>query len=222
MLRLVNANGIQLGANDCCGLFTYDRATCILGKSLRNPSSALMSIVELRGVAHSTTATPMVCGGILIELVRLSGTSVVCSFTSMITLQSSSIIFLEPCFVHMMPMQFLAAKSFPKMIGRVWLLQTMNFCVKARPLISKEHSVNPMGSILVPVTVMTKGHLSFVSLSFKDSNILRLMQLLVAPVSYRALILRPKLLIGKTVPVAGPTAIVQVSTKCLSMLCTSL
>ena len=48
------------------------------------------------------------------------------------------------------------------------------------------------------------------------------MQLLVAPVLYRALIVRPKLLIGKTVPVAGPTAIVQVSTKCLSMLCTSL
>ena len=116
-------------------------------------------------------------------------------------------------------MQFLAAKSFPKMIGHVLLLQTMNFCVKARPLISKEHSVNPMGSILVPVAVTTKGHLSFVSLGFKDSNVL--MQLLVAPVSYRALILRPKLLIGKTVPVAGPIAIVQVSTKCLSMLCTS-
>ena len=90
-----------------------------------------MSIVELRGVAHSTTATAMVCGGILIELVRLSGMSVVCSFTSMITLQSSSIIFLEPCFVHTMLMQFLAVKSFPKMIGHVWLLQTMNFCVKA-------------------------------------------------------------------------------------------
>ena len=119
-------------------------------------------------------------------------------------------------------MQFLAAKSFPKMIGRVWLLQTMNFCVKARPLLSKEHSVNPMGSILIPVTVTMKGHLSFVSLSFKDSKVLRLMQLLVAPVSYRALILRPKLLIGKTVPVAGPTAIVQVSTKCLFVLCTSL
>ena len=200
----------------------YNRATCILGKSLRNPSSALMSIVELRGVAHSTTATAMVCGGILIELVRLSGMSVVYSFTSMITLQSSSIIFLEPCFVHTTPMQFLAAKSFPKMIGHVWLLQTMNFCVKARPLISKEHSVNPMGSILVPVAVTTKGHLSFVSLSFKDSKVLRLMQHFVAPVSYRALILRPKLLIGKTVPVAGPTAIVQVSTKCLSVLCTSL
>ena len=200
----------------------YDHATCILGKPLRNPSSALMSIVELRGVAHSTTATAMVCGGILIELVRLSGMSVVCSFTSMITLQSSSIIFLEPCIVHTMPMQFLDAKSFPKMIGHVWLLQTMNFCVKARPLISKEHSVNLMGSILVPVTVMMKRHLSFVSLSFKDSKILRLMQLFVAPVSYRALILRPKLLIGKTVHVAGPTAIVQVSTKCLSVLCTSL
>ena len=79
-----------------------------------------------------------------------------------------------------------------------------------------------MGSILIPVAVMTKGHLSFVSLSFKDSNVWRLMQLLVAPVSYRALISRPKLLIGKTVPVAGPTAIVQVSTKCLSVLCTSL
>ena len=79
-----------------------------------------------------------------------------------------------------------------------------------------------MGSILIPVAVTMKGHLSFVSLSFKDSNVLRLMQLFVASVSYRALILRPKLLIGNTVLVAGPTAIVQVSTKCLSVLCTSL
>ena len=181
-----------------------------------------MSIVELRGVAHSTTATAMVCGGILIEFVRLSGISVVCSCTSMITLQSSSIIFLEPCFVHTMPMQFRDAKSFPKIIGHVWLLQTMNFCVKERPLISKEHSVNPIGSILIPVAVMTKGHLSLVSFSFKDSKVLRLMQLFVAPVSYKTLILRPKLLMGKTVPVAGPTAIVQISTKCLSVLCTSL
>ena len=98
----------------------------------------------------------------------------------------------------------------------------MNFCVKAQTLISKEHSVNPMGSILVPVAVTMKGHLSFVSLSFKDSKVLRFMQLFVPPVSYRALILRPKLLMAKTLPVAGPTAIVQVSTKCLSMLCTSL
>ena len=82
--------------------------------------------------------------------------------------------------------------------------------------------MNLIGSILIPVTVMTKGHLSFVSLSFKDSKVLRLMQLFVAPVSYKALIFRPKLLIGKTVPVAGPTVIVQTSTKCLSVLCTSL
>ena len=108
------------------------------------------------------------------------------------------------------------------MIGHVWLLQTMNFSVKEQPLISKEHSVNPIGSILVPVTVMMKGHLSFVSFSFKDLKVLRLMQLFVAPVSYKALISRPKLLIGKTIPVAGPTAIVQISTKCLSVLCTSL
>ena len=119
-------------------------------------------------------------------------------------------------------MQFWDVKSFPKIIPHVWLLQTMNFCVKERPLISKEHSVNPLGSILVPVTVMMKGHLSFVNFSFRDSKVLRLMQLFVAPVSYRALILRPKLLIGKTVHVAGPTAIVQISTKCLSVLCTSL
>ena len=188
----------------------------------KEPFIGPMSIVELRGVAHSTTATAMVCGGILIEFARLSGTLVVCSYTSMITLQSSSIIFLEPSFVHMTPMQFQNAKSFPKIIGHVWLLQTMNFCVKERPLISKAHSVNPIGSILISVAVMTKGHLSFVSSSFKDSKVLRLMQLFVAPVSYRALISRPKLLIGKTVPVAGPTAIVQISTKCLSVLCTSL
>ena len=130
MLRLVNTNGIQLGTNASFGLFTYDHATCILGKSLRNPSSALMSTVEFRGFAHSTTATAMVCGGILIEFARLSGISVVCLWTSMITLQSLSIIFLEPCFVHMTPMQFRDAKSFPKMIGHVWLLQTINFCVK--------------------------------------------------------------------------------------------
>ena len=98
----------------------------------------------------------------------------------------------------------------------------MNFCVKERPLISKEHSVNPIGTILIPVAVRMKGHLSFVSFSFKDSKVMRLMQLFVAPVSYKALILRPKLLIGKTVPVAGPTVIVQISTKCLSVLCTSL
>ena len=82
--------------------------------------------------------------------------------------------------------------------------------------------MNPIGSILIPVTVTMKGHLSFVNFSVKDSKVLRLMQLFVAPVSYKALILRPKLLIGKTVPVAGPMAIVQISIKCLSVLCTSL
>ena len=130
MLRLVNAKGMQLGANDSFGLLTYDHATCMLGKCLRNPSSALMSMVEFRGFAHSTTATTIIWGGILIEFARLSGISVVCSWTFMITLQSSSIIFLEPCFVHMTPIQFQDVKSFPKMIGHVWLLQTMNFCVK--------------------------------------------------------------------------------------------
>ena len=48
------------------------------------------------------------------------------------------------------------------------------------------------------------------------------MKLLVAPVLYKALILVSELLIGKTVPVVGPMAIVQISTKCLSVLCTSL
>ena len=69
---------------------------------------------------------------------------------------------------------------------------------------------------------MTKGHLSSVSFKFKDSEVLRLMQLFVAPVLYKALILMSKLLIEKTVCVVGPTAIVQISTKCLLVLCTSL
>ena len=89
----------------------------------------------------------------------------------------------------------------------------MNFCVRERPLISKEHSVNPIGSILIPVTVMTKGHLSFVNFSFKDSNVLRLMQLFIAPVSYKALILRPKLFIGKTVPMGSDTYRHQIGSK---------
>ena len=82
--------------------------------------------------------------------------------------------------------------------------------------------MNLIGSILVPVAVTMKGHLSSVNFNFKDSKVLRLMQLFVAPVSYRALILMFELFIGKTVPVVGPTAIVQISTKCLSVLCTSL
>ena len=82
--------------------------------------------------------------------------------------------------------------------------------------------MNPIGSILVPVAVTMKGHLSFVNFNFKDSKVLRLMQLFIAPVSYSALILMFELFIRKTVPVAGPTAIVQISTKCLSVLCTSL
>ena len=86
----------------------------------------------------------------------------------------------------------------------------------------KVHWVNPIGSILVPVAVTTRGNLSFVRLSLSESKVLRLIQLIEAPVSYRAFIFTLLQLIGKTVPVAGPTAIVQVSTKCVSVLFTSL
>ena len=82
--------------------------------------------------------------------------------------------------------------------------------------------VNPIGSILVPVAVTTRGILSFVRLSLSESKVLRLIQLMEAPVSYSAFIFTLLQLIGKTVPVAGPTAIVQVSTKCVSVLFTSL
>ena len=82
--------------------------------------------------------------------------------------------------------------------------------------------VNPIGSILVPVAVMIRGNLSFVRLSLSESKVLRLIQLMEAPVSYSAFIFTLLQLIGKTVPVAGPTAIVQVSTKCVSVLFTSL
>ena len=86
----------------------------------------------------------------------------------------------------------------------------------------KVHWVNPIGSILVPVAVTTRGNLSFVRLSLSESKVLRLIQLIEAPVSYSAFIFTLLRLIGKTVPVAGPTAIVQVSTKCVSVLFTSL
>ena len=94
--------------------------------------------------------------------------------------------------------------------------------MKERPLMRKVHWVNPIGSILVPVAVMTRGNLSFVRLSLSESKVLRLIQLMEAPVSYSAFIFTLLLLIGKTVPVAGPTAIVQVSTKWVSVLFTSL
>ena len=82
--------------------------------------------------------------------------------------------------------------------------------------------VNPIGSILVPVAVTMRGNLSFVRLSLSESKVLRLIQLMEAPVSYSAFIFTLLQLIGKTVPVAGPTAIVQVSTKWVSVLFTSL
>ena len=86
----------------------------------------------------------------------------------------------------------------------------------------KVHWVNPIGSILVPVAVTTRGNLSFVRLSLIESKVLRLIQLMEAPVSYSAFIFTLLQLIGKTVPVEGPTAIVQVSTKWVSVLFTSL
>ena len=94
--------------------------------------------------------------------------------------------------------------------------------MKEHPLMRKVHWVNPIGSILVPVAVTTRGNLSFVRLSLSESRVLRLIQLMEAPVSYSAFIFTLLQLIGKTVPVAGPTAIVQVSTKWVSVLFTSL
>ena len=94
--------------------------------------------------------------------------------------------------------------------------------MKERPLMRKVHWVNPIGSILVPVAVMTRRNLSFVRLSLSESKVLRLIQLMEAPVSYSAFIFTLLQLIGKTVPVEGPTAIVQVSTKWVSVLFTSL
>ena len=84
------------------------------------------------------------------------------------------------------------------------------------------HWVNPIGAILVPVAVTTRGNLSFDSSSLSESKVLRLMQLMEAPVSYSAFIFTLLQVIGKTVPVAGPTAIVQVSTKCVLVLFTSV
>ena len=86
----------------------------------------------------------------------------------------------------------------------------------------KVHWVNPIGSILVPVAVTTRGNLSFVRLSLSESKVLRLIQLMEAPVSYSAFIFKLLQVIGKTVPVEGPTAVVQVSTKWVSVLFTSL
>ena len=83
------------------------------------------------------------------------------------------------------------------------------------------HWVNPIGSMLVPVAVTTRGNLSVVRLSLSESKVLRLIQLIEAPVSYSAFIFTLLQVIGKTVPVVGPTAIVQVSTKCVLELFTS-
>ena len=94
--------------------------------------------------------------------------------------------------------------------------------MKECPLMRKVHWVNPIGSILVPVAVTTRGNLSFVRLSLSESKVLRLIQLMEAPVSYSAFIFTLLQVIGKTVPVEGPTAIVQVSTKWVSVLFTSL
>ena len=94
--------------------------------------------------------------------------------------------------------------------------------MKERPLMKSVHWVNPMGSILVPVAVTTRGNLSLVRLSLSESKVSRLIQLMEAPVSYSAFIFTLLQVIGKTVPVTGPTAIVQVSTKCVSVLFTSV
>ena len=60
------------------------------------------------------------------------------------------------------------------------------------------------------------------AMGLSESKVLRLIQLMEAPVSYSAFIFTLLQVIGKTVPVAGPTAIVQVSTKCVLVLFTSV
>ena len=76
--------------------------------------------------------------------------------------------------------------------------------------------------MLVPVAMTTVGNLSLVRLRWRDSKVLRLIQLIDALVSYNALILMLEVVTGKTVPVVGPTAMVQISTKWGSLLFTSL
>ena len=66
--------------------------------------------------------------------------------------------------------------------------------------------------MLVPVAMTTVGNLSLVRLRWRDSKVMRLIQLIDAPVSYNALILMLEVVIGKIVPVVGPTAMVQIST----------
>ena len=89
--------------------------------------------------------------------------------------------------------------------------------MKECPFLLNVHWVNPTGSMLVPVAVTTVGNLSLVRVRCRDSKVLRLMQLIDAPVLYSALILMLEAFIGKTVdifvPVVGPTAMVQISTK---------
>ena len=93
--------------------------------------------------------------------------------------------------------------------------------MKDRPLMKNVHWVNPRGSMLVPVAVTTRGNLSFVRLSFSELKVVRLIQLIEAPVSYSALIFTLLQEMGNIVPVVGPTATVQVSTKWLSVESTS-
>ena len=88
--------------------------------------------------------------------------------------------------------------------------------------------VNEKGTLGEPYWIHTgpcccddKGK-SFVRLSLSESKVLRLIQLMEAPVLYSAFIFTLLQLIGKTVPVEGRTAIVQVSTKWVSVLFTSL
>ena len=113
----MNENGIQF--DDLGSSLTYVHDTWILGYSLRKPASPLMSMCVCKGRLHSTRATTTERGGILIGFAKLSGTSFVCSKTYIIVVLQSSTILLEPCLVQITPMQFLAAKSLPKMTGLV-------------------------------------------------------------------------------------------------------
>ena len=138
------------------------------------------------------------------------------------TLLSSSIIFLEPCFVQRHTNAVPCSKIFAQ-DDRPCLVSTYNeFLHEGMPLYFNVHWVNPMGSMLVPVAVTTVGNLSLVRLRLRDSKVLRLMQLMDAPVSYNALILMFEVVIGKIVPVVGPTTMVQISTKWGSVLFTLL
>ena len=108
-------------------------------------------------LVHSSWASRLPPGHILMERANSSGMPEVVSGSSITVEPLDCIIFCVPSWVQTMPMKFVDVKSVPNMIGCVMCLQTINDCVNGWLFIVKVQMTWPRVPMSSPDAFLMNG-----------------------------------------------------------------